>query len=609
VTGPSQLSSEPASPPDLAGWREQVRTAERRGELLDAVDLAERGLEQFPEDLWLKHRSVLALARAGASEEAASRFARYGLAGSQDEDVAALGARIVKDLALAAAGEARVRHAARARDLYEAIYRRTGGYYPAINAATLSLVAREPQRAHALALEALELLATGDDLSYYAAATTGEAHLILGDELAAVAALQRAAGLLGGDYGALATTRRQLRLVCDLRGVDPGLLRALAGPAVAHFCGHRIAAPDAPGRFTAAAEGEVATQIAAEVAAHPPGYAYGALAGGADILWAEALLANGTEIHVVLPFAREEFVQASVVPSGPGWVARFERCLASARTVTYATDDAFLGDDVLYRYGTELAMGLALLRARYLDAEVRQLAVWDGGPALGAAGTAIDVATWQRGGHEVTVVEPGPVATGGRAVTVGSPDERATPGRVVRSILFADVKDFSRLSDEQSARFGTHVLGAFADVLNRLGDAVLYRNTWGDALVAVLDAPGEAAGCALGLQEAMASLDLERVGLPSNLALRLGAHVGPVFATVDPVVGAATFTGSHVSRTARIEPVTPPGEVYVTEPFAAALELQGHDELTCDYVGHMPAAKDYGRLRMYRLRRRGLNRT
>ena len=59
--------------------------------------------------------------------------------------------------------------------------------------------------------------------------------------------------------------------------------------------------------------------------------------------------------------------------------------------------------------------------------------------------------------------------------------------------------------------------------------------------------------------------------------------------------------GSHVSRTARIEPVTPPAAVYVTEPFAAALALAGADRLACDYVGHMPAAKDYGRLRMYRL--------
>ena len=43
---------------------------------------------------------------------------------------------------------------------------------------------------------------------------------------------------------------------------------------------------------------------------------------------------------------------------------------------------------------------------------------------------------------------------------------------------------------------------------------------------------------------------------------------------------------------------------YLMSAFAAALLLDGRDELACDYVGHMPAAKDWGRLRMYRLRRR-----
>ena len=42
----------------------------------------------------------------------------------------------------------------------------------------------------------------------------------------------------------------------------------------------------------------------------------------------------------------------------------------------------------------------------------------------------------------------------------------------------------------------------------------------------------------------------------------------------------------------------------MTEPFAAALELAWHKTLGCDYVGTMPAAKDYGHFRMYRLRRR-----
>ena len=118
-----------------------------------------------------------------------------------------------------------------------------------------------------------------------------------------------------------------------------------------------------------------------------------------------------------------------------------------------------------------------------------------------------------------------------------------------------------------------------------------------------------AAACALGLQDAMDAVDLDALGLPSHLALRLGAHTGPVFPVYDPVVRAPAFMGSHVSRTARIEPVTPPGTVYVTEPFAAALMLQ-NSQFRYDYVGHIPGAKDYGRLRMYRLRRtRGPSRT
>jgi len=40
----------------------------------------------------------------------------------------------------------------------------------------------------------------------------------------------------------------------------------------------------------------------------------------------------------------------------------------------------------------------------------------------------------------------------------------------------------------------------------------------------------------------------------------------------------------------------------VTEAFAAALVLR-NSGFGCDDVGHIPAAKDLGRLRMYRLHR------
>ena len=591
----------PVSDRPATDWLEAVKDAERRGELLTAVDLAEQGLAERPDDLWLKHRAVLALARAGATEEAARRFERYGLQAAEEDDIAALGARIAKDIALETTEEGRRAETVRALTLYRTIHARTGGYYAAINAATLSLVAGQPEQARLLARSALDALSRSDESSYYAAATEGEAHLLLGDERAARRALERASALHGGDYSSLATTRRQLRLVCALTGTDPAIIRILAGPGVAHFCGHRIAAAGAPGRFPAEAEQGVADRIDAELTRDTPRYAYGSLASGADIMWAEALLARGAELHIVLPFVRDAFIQSSVASSGPGWVERFDRCLDAAFNVTYATDNAFVADDALFRYAGELAMGLALLRARYLDADARQLAVWDGKPDLGDAGTAFDVATWRATRRAVSVIPTGPSGPASRAAAGST---AGAPGRVVRALIFADVKGFSKLADEQVPLVLQHVLSAFATVLERYEGAIEHRNTWGDALYVVLTDTVLAAECALELQQAISAIDLRELELPDDLALRIGAHVGPVFPLEEPVLRTRAFTGSHVSRTARIEPVTPPGTVYVTEPFAAALELAQRPGLGCDYVGSMPAAKDYGHFRMYRLRRR-----
>jgi class 3 adenylate cyclase len=607
-------------------WLEAAEEQERRGELLAAFDLAERGLAEYPDDLRLEHRAVLALARAGSSGEASRRFDEYGLGRFDDEDVAALGARIAKDVALAGEGAERQRLAARAAELYAAIYARTAGYYPGVNAATMWLIAGRADRAQQLGGEILDRLTDAGEESYYAAATVAEAHLIRGELEDARHALERAAELRGDDLGALSTTRRQLRTVCLVLGVDAELLAPLIGPSVVHFCGHRIAgkpsgagepcgAGEPSGAFPAAAESEVADRIRGVIGPDPPGFSYGSLASGADILWAEALLDAGSELHVVLPFALPEFIRVSVAPAGGTWVERFHRCLDRATAVRYATEDAFLGDSVLFSYCSEFAMGLALLRARYLDTDVRQLAVWDGAPAEWVSGTAVDVARWRRTGRPVTVVLPGP-GQGVRQVEgpndgedsplpadLEPPQDGMAP-RVVRAMLFTDVKGFSRLTDEQLPAFADRVLGSFAAVLARWQDDIWHRNTWGDGMYVVLSNVAVAAACALDLLDALGAIDFEADHLPADLALRLGGHVGPVFPTHDPVLDALGFMGSHVSRTARIEPVTPPGAVYVTEPFAAAIALEQGDQFACDYVGRMPAAKNYGVLRMYRLRRK-----
>lgn len=579
-------------------WLDRVKEAERRGELFTAFDLADRGLEEHPDSVLLQHRAVLSLARAGSTREARRRFESYGLATVDDEDVQAVRARIAKDVALADRGPGRRSKAREAAAMYRRTFERTGGYYPAVNAATLLLVAGAIAEARQLAEQVLVVLDREDRDAYWPAATEAEALLVLGREVDARVALERAAKLHGGDYGALSTTRRQLRLICDETGLDTNLLVAIAGPAVVHYCGHRIRA-EADGRFPPEAEPLVRDRVADEIAPIRPGFAYGSLASGADIVCAEALLAAGAELHVVLPFARDEFVRTSVADAGEGWAARFDRCLAAATTVTYATEDAYLGDDVLYRYASELAMGLALLRARFLDAPACQLAVWDGRPAGGEAGTAVDVATWRRTGRPASIVSPGVASP---PSDLRPPRVAADSRRVVRAMLFTDVKGFSKLSDEQLLRFADHVLGALANVLDRHDDSISARETWGDAIYMVVTDAVAAAACALDLRDAMEALDWTALQLPADLSMRLGGHIGPVFPVRNPITSTQDYMGSHVSRTARIEPVTPPGAVFVTESFAAALEL-ANSELACDYVGHLPAAKDYGRLRMYRLDR------
>src|SRR5687767_9396019 len=378
-------------------WLARVRELEASGDLLLAYDVALQGLAEHPQDEWLAHRAVLNLAKSGATARARAEFTHLGLDRSREVDIRSLGARIAKDDALGASGAERTALLRAAADLYEAIYTETGNYYPGINAATLRLLAGEESIARRLAGELLDELrkpAASEEDAYYRAASEAEAALILRDLPAARDALSRAAAA-SNDLAARATTRRQLRLICAAHGIDEVVLEALAPPTVICYAGHIIAAPGAAGRFPAEQEAEVAKAIADVLERRKVGFGYGALAAGADILFAEALLARGAELHVVLPFTREEFIDESVAPAKGRWRERFEACLERARTVTYTTSDSYLGHDSIFAYGSLVTMGLAVLRARFLDADVRQAAVWDGEETTGYAGTGFDVRTWR----------------------------------------------------------------------------------------------------------------------------------------------------------------------------------------------------------------------
>ena len=402
----------------------------------------------------------------------------------------------------------------------------------------------------------------------------------------------------------MAATVRQLRLVVEAKGMIEAWGDALSPPRVIHYGGHIIARPGAPGRFPADEEPMVKAAIDKLLAEEDDGFGYGSLAAGADILlFAEALLARGAGLHLVLPFDPAEFVEVSVRPSGAAWVERFEKCYGAAvahGAVHFATEDRYLGDDHLFAYCSQLAMGLALLRARHLSASVEQIVVWDGGPAAGPARHL--PRTWRSGRARGL---PRKEITVGNGFQPGGGSSAAPRGieRRPRAMLFGDMHGFSGLRDDQLPRFIEKVLGCFARVIDQHKTDILLANTWGDGLFLVFDDAGKAAGCAIDLQEAVGRLDFATEGLPADMGLRIGLHLGPAYSARDPVLGKENFFGVHVSRAARIEPVTPEGSVYVTETMAAVLALYNSREFACEYVGSTEAAKNYGALRMFLLRR------
>jgi hypothetical protein len=583
---------------------EAIRAAERQGDVLLAYDLARTALAGDGEDLWLRHRAVLNLARACSTWFALAEFDRLGLRDyvGQHAEIAGLRGRLSKDLALASRGDARGAAARQSATIYAQAFRRWGGYYAAINAATMMLVAgeraqaREHARAALAAAKDAPTRSAGD--RYYAAVAAAEAQLLLGDLPAARQELAWACALDEIDQAARVSTRRQLRLVSALAGTDPAALDVIRAPACLYFVGHLVDRSEGPPRFPCGAEAIARERLAAAIASAAPVFAVGALACGTDILCAEILIERGTELQVVLPTDPGLFKQLSVAVGGGDWEARFDRCLEQASNVTIATPGARVFDDIAIAYAGRLAMGLTLLRARTIEGMALQIALWDGAPPAAAAGTAADVHAWRSLGNPTVVVPPPARLAAAQLPPAGVPPAARTNEI---AMLFADFAGYSRLDEIEYGLFEEKVLEPVARILDTYGAGVLHRNTWGDGLYLVFDDIHAAARCALQIRDEVARMRWAELGFSVPMAVRIGGHVGPRRVGRDPVTRQASFSGPHVVRAARIEPIAPPGEVLVTEAFAAFLAMGDDRGVSVEYVGRRPTAKQFGEMRLFRL--------
>ena len=620
-----------STPADCADAGERLLKA---GEPLQAFDTLADGLKQFPTDCRMRQLLALALARTGASRLENQMLTRLASEGFNDEETLGLLARTHKDL-WADSSDPRQRqyHLHKAFSSYRDAHERSGGYWSGINAATMALLLGESEEATRLARGVrdvcLQAAAAGHAGEYWLLATLGEAALLLRNWSEAEEWYSRAAAIAMREYGHLASTRRNARLILRYLDADPSRIDAcIHVPRIVVFAGHLIDRPDrGSSRFPPALEPAVGSAIRDWLRTADVGVGYAAAACGSDILFLEGLLASGAEARVVLPYNRNQFREDSVeiVPGGD-WPDRFERVLARAAEVVIGSDHRTGSGSLSYEYGLLLLDGLAGIRADELDTELVALAVWDGGDGDGLGGTAAAITRWRADGRRMHVIDlaqlvrqhqatlppdvqvprtdAGDVQRPASSSNVAPFRARARFEPEIVGFLFGDTKGFSKLTEEEIPRFVEHGLGTVAQEVAESPTKPLLANTWGDGLYFVFRTVAETGEFALRLSERMRNVDWALHGLPKDLALRIGLHAGPAYACIDPVTGRLNYLGAHVSRTARIEPITPPGEVYASRAFAALARAERTREFKCWYVGQTTLAKGYGRFPMYVVHRR-----
>jgi class 3 adenylate cyclase len=539
-----------------SAWRLQ-----RTGNFVAALDLSQDSLRRWPTSQALQHLWILALASCGSTQTALDALRASSLGLNLDEDCLALEARLLKDLAFSGVPMTATR-LTEAAAAYERVAQRTGGTYTRQNAALLWMLAGDPERAFTLARAVVRQLATSDvpkdeEAAYFHWATLAEAALVLGDQAQLERALAGANPLCRRNSWARSRTLLQMRRLAGMRPECAALIERWYRPSV----GLVLNADWVPARLGDAVGIEAGDTPALA-------YCYGR-EPGQD--WHE-LAALGVQLHAIYPDTHfpPKPLAANLPPERD----------ASGRVDTHTWSSLFLDKtDDQQLYCAQTALGLSIGQASEMQA-----------PWVILAKSAGRWFMYQDADR--TALSP---ALG----SIGNPPEE----RSKYAFLFADAVSYSSLNADETRAYWTSLLPqTAAAVLKGHSRDIVVRKTWGDSVHAVFRSASQAAAAALEIQDATAHLK-EGFGDGRRLIFRMALHYGPADHAIDPVEETPSVFGPQLSFAARIEPVAPPGGIFVTEPFAAQLSLEGAQNVHCSYVGTTSLPKTYGRVRLLRLTR------
>jgi hypothetical protein len=171
-------------------------------------------------------------------------------------------------------------------------------------------------------------------------------------------------------------------------------------------------------------------------------------------------------------------------------------------------------------------------------------------------------------------------------------------------IIFTDLEKYSALKDADLKIYFDKIIPVIYQKLKVYKDSAIVWNTWGDAIVAAYENGEKAINMALAYRDLLNNLDFNEFGI-RKLNPRIAGHFGEFEILFDQVSGKMNIHGTNVNLAARIEPVTLPNEIFISNDFKE-MACKGFDTVEgvkFDDMGIVKLAKNSGEMHLYRLRR------
>lgn len=482
-----------------------------------------------------------------------------------------------------------------------------GGYWSSVNAATLARIDGQTALADRLAGEVIDMCwseyeQNGTASVFWVPASLGEAFLVRKDYDSAMAWFRTARSHLGGNFGWVASTRSNARLLLEAMGSEGTIvtevLCSIPSLRVSVFAGHRLdrARSDMP-RFPRDATGALKQKLRKAITDLGIDIGIASGADGSDILFHECMMELGRSSTVVLPYPAELFRSRINENAGPVWAERFDAVMDGADRVEIASISRLSSESsALYRFCSDFMLGLSMDVVRQYDAELSPIVVWDGRDAPLGGGTSYLVSRLRELGVKPLRIPP----PAGAKRVVASHEEEETSGGGFESpfvSLTGVVTVYEGcISDEEGARVLSDISTAL-DEIGRYESLRIDQSCLMPGMICFTASPPQDMGRFLATCcERMSGLQMESMVVHAGLALRTSRSGRSAGCYCRELEEAAAAAGSG----------TIPKGFFCSLQVKSFLSIRGCEELRLEYRGVF--ATDQGRgLRLFQIHPSGSN--